>query len=744
MNIKGILKLIMYILPVLSGCGGPQPESSSADTEMERRITALMNKMTLDEKIGQMYQVDPGVFGSRENLKQAIKEGKVGSLLNAIGAENVNELQKVAVEESRLGIPLVIGRDVIHGYRTIMPIPLGMAASWNEDLVRESMAIAAKEAASMGIHWTFAPMIDISRDGRWGRMAESGGEDPLINSMVARAMVQGFQGDDLSNPQTIAACAKHFVGYGASEGGRDYNSTTISELDMQNVYLPPFREAVKNGVATVMTAFNDINGIPASGNAKYVRETLKNKWNFKGMVVSDWASIGEMIAHGYAADEKQAAELGLKAGVDMEMASTTFTQNIPSLLENGRITMDMVDDAVRRVLRLKMRLGLFDHPYTEVGLSDSVLLHPDHLAVARQLAAESMVLLKNENNRLPLKKGTKIALIGPLANQPHEQLGTWIFDGKEEDTRTVYTALMEANGASNVFFVPGLAYSRDKDTKQFAEVVVAVLGEESILSGEAKSLAELKLPGKQTELLQLAASRNKPVVLVVMAGRPYGLQVEAPLAQALLYAWHPGTMGGPALADLLFGEASPSGRLPITFPKGEGQIPVYYAHKNTGRPASLDTWTYIDDIPVKAVQHSLGNTSHYLDYGFTPAYPFGLTYTSFEYSDLELSSDAIAMDQSVTVSATVTNTGKVKGTETVQLYILDIAASYTRPVRELKAFTRITLEPGEQMKVSFQLTKEQLGFYHPDGSFVVEPGLFNVWIAPDAASGLKGELVLNE
>lgn len=748
------MKWWLMLLPVLSGCGGPQPESSSADAEMENRINALMNKMTLDEKIGQMYQVDPGVFGSRENLKQAIKEGRIGSLLNAFGAENVNELQKVAVEESRLGIPLVIGRDVIHGYRTIMPIPLGMAASWNEDLVRESMAIAGKEAASMGIHWTFAPMIDISRDGRWGRIAESGGEDPLLNSMVARAMVQGFQGDDLSNPQSIAACAKHFVGYGAAEGGRDYNSTTISDLDMQNVYLPPFREAVKNGVATVMTAFNDINGIPASGNQKYVRETLKDSWGFDGMVVSDWASIAEMIAHGFAADEMQAAEFGLKAGVDMEMSSPTYTQNIPQLLEEGKITMEMVDDAVRRVLRLKMRLGLFEHPYTEVGLSDSVLLHADHLAVARKLAAESMVLLKNENNLLPLKKGTKIALIGPLADQPHEQLGTWIFDGKEEDTKTVYPALVEANGAANVKFAPGLAYSRDSDTKQFAEVlravdqaevVVAVLGEESILSGEAKSLAELKLPGKQTELLQLAASRNKPVVLVVIAGRPYGLQVEAPLAQSVLYAWHPGTMGGPALADLLFGDVTPSGRLPITFPKGEGQIPIYYAHKNTGRPASMDTWTSIDDIPVKAVQHSLGNTSHYLDYGFTPAYPFGfgLTYTTFEYSDLELSAETITMDETLTVSATIENTGNVKGTETVQLYIRDLAASFTRPVRELKAFTRVTLEPGEQMQVTFQLTNEQLGFYDPDGTFVVEPGQFNVWIAPDAASGLKGGFVLN-
>ena len=382
-----------------------------------------------------------------------------------------------------------------------------------------------------------------------------------------------------------------------------------------------------------------------------------------------------------------------------------------------------------------------------------MLLHPDHLEISRKLAAESMVLLKNENNLLPLKKGTKIALIGPLADQPHEQLGTWIFDGKAEDTRTVFPALVDANGASNILFVPGLAYSRDQDTKQFAEVmraidksdvVIAVLGEESILSGEAKSLAELKLPGKQTELLKLAASRKKPVILVIMAGRPFSLMQEEPVVQSILYAWHPGTMGGPALADLIFGEVVPSGKLPITFPKGEGQIPIYYAHKNTGRPADAGSWTFIDDIPIKAVQHSLGNTSHYLDYGYGPFYPFGygLSYTTFEYSDIQISSSEAKIGESVFVSAKITNTGKVKGMETAQLYIRDMVASYTRPVRELKGFTRVMLEPGESSEVRFELTNDQLGFYLPEGNFVVEPGDFQVWIAPDAASGLKGQFKL--
>ncbi len=750
MTCKGIFKVWLCFLPVLQGCGEQQPVKTSADSELEKRIDALMAKMTLNEKLGQMYQVDPGAFGGRENLKKAVREGRIGSILNAVGAENINELQRIAIEESRLGIPLVIGRDVIHGYRTIMPIPLGMAASWNEDLIRESMVVAAKEAASDGIHWTFAPMIDVSRDGRWGRIAESAGEDPLLNVMVARAMVQGFQGEDLSNPHTIAACAKHFVGYGAAEGGRDYNTTVISDLDMHNIYLLPFKEAVKNGVATVMTAFNEINGVPATGNEKYVRHTLKEKWGFDGMVVSDWASIAEMIPHGFAADRKQAAEIGLKAGVDMEMSSPTYVQNIPELIEEGKVDIKLVDDAVRRILRLKIKLGLFENPYTQVGLSEKMFLHPDHLEISKKLAIESVVLLKNENNLLPLKKGTKIALIGPMADQPHEQLGTWVFDGKEKDTKTVYPALVQYNGGANVNFVPGLAYSRDNDQKQFDEavmaikksdVVIAVLGEESILSGEAKCLAELKFPGKQTELLKLAASQNKPVILIIMAGRPFSLVREEPLVQSILMAWHPGTMGGPALTDIIFGNAVPSGKLPITYPKGEGQIPIYYAHKNTGRPATLNTWTHIDKIPVKAVQHSLGNTSHYLDYGFVPFYPFGygLSYTTFEYSSFKVSATEVKMGEPVKVSALIKNTGNFKGTEIVQLYIRDIAASYTRPVRELKSFSRITLEPGESKEVSFTLTNDELGFYLPDGSYVVEPGEFNVWIAPDAASGLEGK-----
>ncbi len=751
------MKLTKYFLmaalalSVMFGCSGNTLTAGSND--VEKKVQSLLSEMTLDEKIGQMSQVDPGVFGGLENLKEVVRNGQLGSVLNLIGAKEVNELQRVAVEQSRLGIPLIIGRDVIHGYRTIFPIPLGMAASWNEDLVRESAAIAAKEAASMGINWTFAPMIDVSRDPRWGRIAESAGEDPLLNSMVARAMVQGYQGEDLSDPMTIAACAKHFVGYGAAEGGRDYNTTVISDLQLHNVYLPPFKEAVNAGAATVMTAFNEINGIPASGDKRNLREILKNDYDFDGFVVSDWASIQEMIPHGFARDLKHAGELGIAAGIDMEMASRSYNDHLKELLDEGKIEMEWIDDAVTRILRVKYRLGLFDNPYVDETLADSLLVHPQHLEVAKKLAEESVVLLKNEDQVLPLNKGTKVALIGPLADQPYEQLGTWIFDGNENDSQTVLEAFNAYNGSDNVFFAEGLEYSRDKSTKGFAQVerainqsdvVVVVVGEEAILSGEAKSLAELDFVGAQGELLELAASKGKPVVMIVMSGRPAGLYKTQHLAQSILYAWHPGTMAGPALTDLVFGESLPVGKLPVTFPKGEGQVPIYYAHKMSGRPADSSTWTHIDDIPVQAVQHSLGNTNHTLDYGFTPLYPFGygLSYTTFEYSDIEISSETISSDETLKVSATITNTGEVEGSETVQLYIRDMVGSYTRPVRELKDYQRVTLAAGESEKVVFELNTDHLGFYYPDGEFVVEPGQFQVWIAPNAAEGLQAEFEL--
>ncbi|MDK2841212.1 MAG: beta-glucosidase [Anaerophaga sp.] len=752
MDIKKWIFLAFLLTPVLFGCKSKAVQNQPSG-DIDQKVQALLSEMTLEEKIGQMSQVDPGVFGGIGSVKEAVRNGQIGSVLNLVGAREVNEIQRVAVEESRLGIPLIIGRDVIHGFRTIFPIPLGMAASWDEELVRESASIAAKEAVSMGVNWTFSPMIDVSRDPRWGRIAESGGEDPLLNAMMARAMVNGYQGDDLSDPMTIAACAKHYIGYGAAEGGRDYNTTLIPDIYLYNVYLPPFRAAVRAGVATVMSSFNEINGIPGTGNKRNIREILKQDIGFDGFVVSDWASVEEMISHGFAKDGKHAAELAIKAGVDMEMASRHYANYAKELLDEGKIKMEWIDDAVARILRVKFRLGLFDHPYVDESLADSLLLHPRHLEVARKLAEESVVLLKNDKQLLPLKKGTKVALIGPMADQPYEQLGTWDFDSNEKDSKSVLEAFVEYNGSSNTFFAEGLEYTRDKSTDGFDEVeraiaksdvVVAVVGEESILSGEARCLAELEMVGAQKELLELAASKGKPVVMVVMSGRPAGLYKTQHLADAIMYAWHPGTMAGPALTNLIFGESVPSGKLPVTFPKGEGQIPIYYAHKMTGRPADSSAWTYIDDIKVKAEQLSLGNTSHTLDYGFTPLYPFGygLSYTTFEYTDISLSSEKIQEGDALEVSAVVTNTGDVAATEIVQLYTRDLVGSYTRPVRELKDFKRVTIQPGESKKVSFTLTTEQLGFYHPDGEFVVEPGEFNVWIAPNAADGLIAGFVL--
>jgi beta-glucosidase len=748
---KRTLLCAALVTTLLAGCNKTAPK---AQDDVETKVQVLLAQMTIDEKIGQMMQIPLGGPDAEEALKTALRNGEIGSMLNVIGAANVNKLQKIAVEESRLGIPLLIGRDVIHGYRTIFPIPLGMAASWNEELVRQSAEIAAREASSDGIRWTFAPMVDVSRDPRWGRIAESGGEDPLLNAMVARAMVQGFQGADMSQPDRIAACVKHYVGYGAAEGGRDYNTTIIPDIYLHNVYLPPFKEAVKAGAATFMSAFNDINGVPASGNEYTIRHMLKDTYGFKGFVVSDWASIYEMITHGYAADGREAAKLGIKAGVDMEMASRTYVENLKDLLDKGEVPMEYVDDAVARILRIKFKLGLFDNPYTNEGLSATTLATPEHMAVARKLATESVVLLKNDNNLLPLQPNTPIALIGPLADEAYEQLGTWVFDGKAENSITVLQAFNDTNGKDNTFFAKGLAYSRDQSTKGFAEaekaiskakVVVMVMGEESILSGEAKCLAELKFPGKQNELLQLAASKGKPIVLVVMAGRPTGLASTQALVSSVLYAWHPGSMAGPALADLIFGKAVPSGRLPVTFPKGEGQIPIYYAHKNSGRPATPATWTHIDAIPVHAVQHSTGNTSHTLDYGYTPLYPFGfgLSYTTFEYGNVELSSPEIGEGKTLQASTTITNTGKTAGVETVQCYIRDVAAKYTRPVRELVAYKQVSLQPGESVKVTFDLGPDQLGSYYPDGSFVTEKGEFHVWIAPNAADGQLAKFVLN-
>ncbi|MBM7843215.1 glycoside hydrolase family 3 N-terminal domain-containing protein [Herpetosiphon giganteus] len=711
--------------------------------QYEQQIEALLAQMTLAEKIGQMRQL----HGTGENQKTLVREGNLGSVLNVIDAE-AHEIQRIAVEESRLGIPLLIGRDVIHGFRTIFPIPLGQAASFNPDLVREAARVAAREASGAGINWTFAPMIDIARDPRWGRIAESCGEDAYLASLMGVAMVEGFQGDDLTAPEAIAACAKHYVGYGASENGRDYNTAWIPEVLLRDVYLAPFHAAAEAGAATFMSAFNDLNGVPTSGNEFTLRQILKGEWAYDGMVVSDWASIVEMIAHGYAADARDAALKGVQAGVDMEMASTSYAEYLAELVESSTLSLDLIDDAVRRVLRIKFRLGLFNQPYANAAAAES-LLAAEHLDLARQIAKESCVLLSNKQT-LPLSQNqTKVAIVGPLANHAAYQLGCWVFDGKPEDSQTPLQAIRALLGDAQVVFAQGLAEARSTDHSLFdeavaaaqaADVVLAFLGEDAGLSGEAHSRAFIDLPGAQLALIDALVATGKPVVAVVMAGRSLVLGELQDKVQAMLYAWHPGTMAGPAIADLLFGLDNPSGRLPISFPRTVGQVPVYYNRKNTGRPPSEDA----PSIPTGTPLDPSGFTSSYLDVDHRPlfAFGYGLSYTTFEYSNLRLSSPKIGFDETLSISATITNTGKYAGSEVVQLYIRDLVGSMTRPIKELKGFQRIALEPGQSQEVTFELRSADLSFHNNAMQKIVEPGEFHVWVAPSSIGGLQATFEL--
>lgn len=737
------------LMLITSSCDNVKTVTDEASAKADK----MLAQMTLDEKIGQMSQLDLGFFRDPEQLKQAVRDGRCGSLLNFLGTEQVNELQRIAVEESRLGIPLIIGRDVIHGYRTIFPIPLGMAASWNPEAVSQAFRISAIEASAHGIRWTFAPMIDITWDPRWGRIAEGCGEDPLLASTLATAMVKGIQGDSLNDPTALAACAKHYVGYGFAEGGRDYNTTYISEPVLRNVVLKPFHAAKEAGAQTFMSAFNDLNGIPTSGNIFTLKKILREEWGFDGFVVSDWASVTEMINHGYAEDEKDAAAKAINAGVEMEMATTSYYDNIKSLLEEKKITMEEIDNAVRNILKVKYRLGLFDNPYTDPQ-AEKKILDPAFLDHARKVARESAVLLKNENSALPLSADnlSSVAVIGPLSDAPRDQLGTWCFDGRAENSVTPLAAIREVLGENRVNYVQALSYSRDKSKAGFAAAVAAARrsdavlffgGEEWILSGEGQSRGEIDMPGAQTELLEALAATGKPVILVIMAGRPLAIGRELELTDAVLYAWHGGTMAGPAIADLLFGKESPSGKLPVTFVKGAGQIPFYYYRNNTGRPANDQAWTPFDSIPVVNPQSSLGYKSFHLDYGFTPLLPFGygLSYTTFEYSDLTLSSQVMNMDGSLTVKARVTNAGNMDADEIVQFYVRDRVGSITRPVKELKGYQRLRINKGDTAEVEFTLTAADLAFFNGKET-VTEPGKFDVWIGPSSDDGLHSDFIL--
>lgn len=729
---------------------------TEVNPETERKIDELLAKMTVEEKIGQtalrgLSSRFKGILS--DEIKLAAREGRLGAVLNVMNPDSVLELQRIAVEESSHGIPLIFGRDVIHGFRTIFPIPLGQAATWNPELAERAARISAVEASSVGIRWTFAPMVDISRDPRWGRIAESFGEDPYLASVFSAALVRGFQGKDLADPTSLAACVKHYAGYGAAEGGRDYNTTYIPEQLMRDVYLPPFKAAVDAGVASFMTAFNDINGVPATAHHFLLTQVLREEWKYKGFVVSDWDSLIQMIDHGYAADAKHAAERAMNAGLDMEMTSKAYEEHLAQLIREKKVSMAQLDEAVRRILRVKFALGLFEKPYLNREHAASLLSEP-HLAAAQEAAVQSVVLLKNAQNTLPLAKSVgKVAVIGPLADAPHEQLGTWIFDGKKDDTRTPLHAIRDFLGAEKVLYQAGLDYSRSRKRDGFADALAAARqadavlffgGEEAILSGEAHSRADINLPGAQEELIRQLRQAGKPLILVIMAGRPITLGNIIDQVDAILFAWHPGTMGGPALAQLIFGERAPEGRLPVTWPKAVGQIPIYYNHNNTGRPPKEETFVQMDDIPVEAWQSSLGNTSHYLDLGFKPQFPFGygLSYTAFEYRNIALSAKKIRLGGTIEISATVRNSGKRNGVEIAQLYVQDVVGDIARPVKELKGFQRIALKPGESRKVMFKLHTDDLAFHNQDMKRVTEPGLFNVWIGPNAVEGPQSSFTI--
>lgn len=719
-----------------------------AQDTVEQRVESLLSQMTLQEKIGQLNQLSIGGFN--HGTAGQVRAGMVGSVLNEVNPKVLNRYQKIAVEESRLGIPIIISRDVIHGFKTMFPIPLGLAATFDPELVQQGARVAAVEATASGIRWTFSPMLDIARDPRWGRIAEGSGEDTYLDAQMGVAMVKGYQGETIDQT-SMAACVKHFVAYGAAEGGRDYNSTGVTERTLRNVYLPPFEACVKAGAMTLMTSFNDNDGVPSTGNGFLVNDVLRGEWGFDGFVVSDWASIYEMVNHGFAEDNKNAGELAINAGVDMDMMSYAYISHLEELVNEGKVSVETIDNAVRNILRIKFRLGLFENPYVDESKTETAFYLPESLDAARKSAVESAVLLTN-NGILPLDRAkVKTVLVtGPMADAPHDQLGTWTFDGDPAHTVTPLKAIRELYGNDvQVIYEPGLTFTREFDkggiakavkAAKKADVILAFMGEEAIMSGEAHCLTDITLKGDQRAMIEALKATGKPLVLNIMAGRPLELDFEMANSDAILYSFHPGTMGGPAIAQLIFGDETPSGKTPITFPKNVGQIPVYYNHNMTGRPYN-GTETMLYDIPLRAGQTSLGNTSYWLDTTFEPEFPFGygLTYTTFEYGATSVAETELGVDDVLKVKATLKNTGKKEATEVVQLYVRDLVGSVTRPVRELKGFRRVTLAPGQKTEVVFELPVQDLAFYGRDMVRKVEPGKFQVWIAGDSASGTLAE-----
>ncbi len=714
------------------------PTHSQRTKNVEKQIDALLAKMTLAEKLGQLQQLDGEANGNfRPEHLDMVRQGTLGSTLNVRGAQKTNQLQRIAMTESRLKIPLIFGFDVIHGYRTIFPVPLGEAASWDPAAAERAASIAAAEARAAGVHWTFAPMVDIARDPRWGRIVEGAGEDPYLGSLMARARVRGFQGTDYSAANKVVACAKHWVAYGAAEAGRDYNTTDVSERTLREVYFPPFKAALDAGAGTFMSAFNDLNGVPASANHFTLTEVLRGEWKFDGIVVSDYTSVEELIKHGVAADGPDAAREALNAGVDMEMVSRLYNKHAAELIRERKLSLQTIDEAVRRVLRIKFRLGLFDKPYVDEALEPAAIFNSANVAAAREFAARSFVLLKNDQNVLPLDKNVRsVALIGPLADNKPDMLGSWTGDGKPEDAVTLLQGLKAKTPQAKINYAKGCDVQCDKvdafdeavRAAKDSDVVIIAVGESADMSGEAASRSSLDLPGRQLDLVKAVRSAGKPTVVVLMNGRPLTINWLAQNTPAILETWFAGSQAGNAIADVLFGDVNPGGKLPVTFPRAVGQIPLYYNHKNTGRPP---------DARNKY-------TSKYLDVEWTPLFPFGygLSYTKFAFANLKLSAGRIPVGGQVTVGVDVRNTGQRAGDEVVQLYIRDVAASVSRPVKELKGFQRVTLQPGETRHVTFVLGSEQLGFLDRAMRFTVEPGQFKVMIGGNSEDLLETTLVV--
>jgi beta-glucosidase len=741
------LRLVIIVLLVSSFANAQK----LSDQEIESRVNALLQQMTPEEKAGQLTQL----AGNSPQTLEMIKQGKVGSLLGVLGAESANAAQRAAVEGSRLKIPLILGYDVIHGYRTVFPVPLASAGSFDPELIEQAERVAAKEASASGVKWVFAPMVDVARDPRWGRIVEGAGEDPYLGSVIAAAKVRGFQGKDMSDPESVVACAKHYVAYGAVEGGRDYNTVDISEQLLREVYLPPFRAAVDAGTGTLMSAFQDLNGIPGSANYHTLTEILRGEWGFNGFVVSDWSASHELIAHGAAADDAEAALRALTAGVDMDMVDGAYLSSIPALVQSHNLAQSVVDEAVRRILRIKFKVGLFDHPYADPNREKTDILTPQNREIARKLAFESMILLQNKNDVLPLSRKQTVAVIGPLADDKAAQLGSWAGDGQAKDAITPLRAFREKLGTNHVFYAKGVdippfekglaagvapappsatgAKAAESDNRPAsiedavaaankADVAVLFVGELAGMSGEASSRASLDLPGDQMKLIDAVIATKKPVVLVLESGRPLDIRWAPEKVSAIVQAWYLGVEAGNAIAHTLMGDVSPSGRLPLSWPRSVGQIPVYYNHKNTGRPTAPDRWR-----------------TGYLDLPKEPLFPFGygLTYTTFKYSTLK-ADPRVTRDGMLHVSAEIQNTGKREATEVVQLYVHDRVAPTSRPVRELKGFQRVTLAAGEHKTVEFTVKASDLGSYDPDMQWTVPTGTYDVWVAPDSASGLQG------